>query len=450
MSFFHGSKGQECGRRVSTRSAKRKRTYHVGLQSLASSFSLTLALFFLILGDRRTLAYHQEMPRTIFGRAHRQSSELSGHVSFGRHFFRRLGASTFDDENGEDDDAGMSDVERDMIRRISRLEALVSKQEVEIYRLRKENEELKVTSEAFAEVVEMLRDASKNDSSKDSGGENGIVDSQDIVKQVNRVVESFDDSMIFGTAPASVNDAADAAGAAILAAMLGGKQRMLVDVRDAELSSDPETLVQFIELAILPIAAGLEGLKSTRNRVKIVFPKVSQLLEYRRTMALAAPEVVSLSTLGFDPVERRDKLVVIVAPEPDDEEGLAALRGLLYPSDEADAIDHPVVILNYHMLPVQLPPEDFETAYHLRLLSVQYMTGEAANDLMDAQADVEEDHMDEVRGLEVVGGADDTNDEDGTSEASKEELLEAAMKHAHQIGTNQGMTRAMVIRSYPR
>ena len=118
---------------------------------------------------------------------------------------------------------------------------------------------------------------------------------------------------------------------------------MLVDVRDAELSTDPETLVQFIELAILPIAAGLEGLKSTRNRVKIVFPKVSQLLEYRRTMALAAPEVVALSTLGFDPIEDRDKLVVIVAPEPDDEEGIAAIKELLHPSGtDSEPIQQPV------------------------------------------------------------------------------------------------------------
>jgi hypothetical protein len=146
-----------------------------------------------------------------------------------------------------------------------------------------------------------------------------------------RITNIFDDAEIFGRAPSSVIDAADAAGAAILAGMLGGKQRMLVDVRDAELSRDPETLVQFVELAILPVAAGLEGLRTTRNRVEIVFPTVSQLLQYRRTMALAAPEVVALSTLGFDPVEKQDQLVVLIAPSPDDEEGLAAMNELLCP-----------------------------------------------------------------------------------------------------------------------
>lgn len=46
--------------------------------------------------------------------------------------------------------------------------------------------------------------------------------------------EYFDDEEIFGSAPSSVIEAADSAGAAILAAMLAGQRRMLVDVRDAE------------------------------------------------------------------------------------------------------------------------------------------------------------------------------------------------------------------------
>jgi hypothetical protein len=260
--------------------------------------------------------------------------------------------------------------------------------------------------------------------------------------------------MIFGTAPTSVIDAADGAGAAILAAMLGGKQRMLVDVRDAELSNDPEILVQFIELAILPIAAGLEGLKSQRNRVKIVFPKVSQLLEYRRTMALAAPEVVALSTLGFDPVEKRDKLVVIVAPQPDDEEGIQAIRDILTPSEEdVQPIHQPVVILNYHMLPFTGVDLDFETVYHLRLLAVQYMADINAEEVVEQQEVtekfIETDGDMEVPSLEVesVEGGGDVEETDTDIE---DEALESAMKHAHEVGVNEGITRAMVIRAYPR
>jgi hypothetical protein len=427
-----------------------------------------MALFvFLLMSSQAhvSFAYPTEYPKTIFGRiqnpsycgrdmdtAYRQLLQRKNRLG-------RLRGSEFNPEDGEDS-SSMSEIERDLMRRISRLEALVSKQEVEIYRLRKENEELKVTSSAFAKVLQVLRDASgrdSDDSSKKISDSDPAAGRKEGIQQTNRVVESFDDSMIFGVAPASVNDAADAAGAAILAAMLAGKQRMLVDVRDAELSSDPETLVQFIELAILPVAAGLEGLKSTRNRVKIVFPKVSQLLEYRRTMALAAPEVVALSTLGFDPVERRDKLVVIVAPQPDDEEGLNSMRELLYPPDERQAIEQPVVILNYHMLPVSLPPLDFETAYHLRLLSVQYMTGTMANELLEAQAAAEDDMSDAKDGrtleAEVAlenGEPQDTSLVEEIEEIAKEEQLEAAMKHAHEIGMNIGVTRAMVIRSYPR
>jgi hypothetical protein len=32
----------------------------------------------------------------------------------------------------------------------------------------------------------------------------------------------------------------------------------------------------------------------------------------------------------------------------------------------------------------------------------------------------------------------------------EDEALEAAMKHAHEVGINQGMTRGMVIRAYPK
>jgi len=350
-------------------------------------------------------------------------------------------------ESNPEDADNISDVERNLLGRISRLETLVSKQEIEIYRLRKENDELKATAAAFAKILQVLRERSEGRDPNESIQKNSESEEKPLPEeksqQKNRVVESFDDSMIFGTAPTSVDDAADAAGAAILASVLAGKQRMLVDVRDAELSSDPETLVQFIELAILPIAAGLEGLKSTRNRVKIVFPTVSQLLEYRRTMALAAPEVVALSTLGFDPVERRDKLVVIVAPPPDDEEGQKSMRELLYPSDGSPSIEQPVVILNYHMVPVSLATIDFETAYHLRLLSVQYMTGEAADEILQSQAPTDDDEtMSEPQVQSSVLESDE--------EASREEQIEAAMRHVQKIASGVGVTRAMVIRSYPR
>ena len=210
--------------------------------------------------------------------------------------------------------SGPSRMEIELQGRITKLEAMVARQEIEIQQLKQQCLQLAEAASAFGRVVNLLREAGlespespvlEDESEQDYRQEKIEASSEELTKRPklkdmeNATVEYFDDSEIFGRAPSSVIDAADAAGAAILAGMLGGKQRMLVDVRDAELSRDPETLVQFIELAILPVAAGLEGLKSTRNRVKIVFPTVSQLLEYRRTMALAAPEVVALSTLGL-------------------------------------------------------------------------------------------------------------------------------------------------------
>ena len=365
-------------------------------------------------------------------------------------------------------DEDFQDLKRDYTKRITRLEDIVSRQEVELHRLKNTCAELSEVSQAFGQLLQLLREAgldadslgidNDDDERSKKGDDNDVVVSSKnkLEASLGKVIESYDDAMIFGTAPTSVIDAADGAGAAILAAMLGGKQRMLVDVRDAELSNDPEILVQFIELAILPIAAGLEGLKSQRNRVKIVFPKVSQLLEYRRTMALAAPEVVALSTLGFDPVEKRDKLVVIVAPQPDDEEGIQAMRDILTPTEEGvQPIHQPVVILNYHMLPFTGVDVDFETVYHLRLLAVQYMADINAEEIAEQREGTEkfteiEGGM-EVPSLEVEsveGGGDVEETDTGTD--IEDEALESAMKHAHEVGVNEGITRAMVIRAYPR
>eukprot|EP00529_Nitzschia_sp_RCC80_P016330 CAMPEP_0113456112 /NCGR_PEP_ID=MMETSP0014_2-20120614/8719_1 /TAXON_ID=2857 /ORGANISM="Nitzschia sp." /LENGTH=647 /DNA_ID=CAMNT_0000347555 /DNA_START=404 /DNA_END=2347 /DNA_ORIENTATION=+ /assembly_acc=CAM_ASM_000159 len=410
-------------------------------------------------------------------------------------------------------DRRLAKLEAKYVTRISRLEEMVSRQEVELHKLRKQCAELGQVSKSFADLLNLLRESpslnpdgmggsqSSSSSTSSSGSSSSSNSTSDVSssspssssstsgKQTNssnqKVIESFDDAMIFGRAPSSVIDAADAAGTSILAGMLGGKQRMLIDVRDAELSSDPETLVQFIELSILPVAAGLEGLKSTRNRVKIVFPKVSQLLEYRRTMALAAPEVVALSTLDFDPVEENDKLVVVVAPEPDDDEGIDALKNLLAPVDsmgmenERQPIQQPVVLLNYHMHP---PPvsglEEFETAYHLRLLAVQYMSATAAQQYMeqiqtenDKEVDdalnqdtsndsevskssnsevVKDTDEEDVKSVDQEENDDDDVDVDVDDDVDDDDELESAVKHAHDVGMNQGTTRAMVIRAYPR
>lgn len=354
----------------------------------------------------------------------------------------------------------------DYSTRITQLEQIVSRQEIQIQKLKKECTDLRAAAEAFGRVIDLLRQAGLGASTAGGGsGENPINRSEveeekqnEDVKPEETSFQYFDDVEIFGRAPSSVIDAADAAGAAILAGMLGGQQRMLVDVRDAELSVDPDTFVQFMELAILPVAAGLEGLKSARNRVKIVFPTVSQLLLYRRSMALAAPEVVALSTLGFDPVEKRDQLVVLVAPSPDDDEGLATMNELLNPTDpNVEPLLQPVVVINHHMVPVSGPAKDFEVAYHLRLLSVQYMSGDERQAYTNTTKEAEDEPKGKQEGrMDKPDESEDStektvpNSDSELAETVEDKALEAAMKHAHEIGTNQGITRAMVIRAYPK
>lgn len=441
-------------------------------QCLAVKYFLLCLLFVSI---KNVSGYFYEYPPAV----RRRPTESQGASSLGHRLLPRRGACHLQmaaskagggvEANDDGDNANLSELVEELISRVTRLEEFVAKQEVEIYRLKKQCNDLTETTHAFARVVQLLREAGLQDNGlkgfqsikpiEDSGDDEsgGMEQSQE--PSFTRMVEAFDDSSIFGTAPLSVLDAADSAGAAILAAMLGGKQRMLVDVRDAELSREPESLVEFIELAILPVAAGLEGLTSARNRVKIVFPKVSQLLEYRRTMALAAPEVVALSTLGFDPVEPRDKLVVIVAPAPDDEDGLRAMAELLAPTDpNLEPIQQPVVILNYHMVPVAGLVVDFETAYHLRLLTVQYMSGDDAKgyfqqfgdegDEGDEGGEGDEGDVDDVESVADIDSGSISNTE---NEAIPEDAaLEAAMQHAHEVGMNQVVTRAMVIRAYPK
>ena len=387
-------------------------------------------------------------------------------------------------------------------KRVVQLEMIVSKQSAEIQKLRREIEELTKASKVFSNVINVLREAglrieddeeiavteeeseNEDDDSDMAGSSTG-----NGVGGTLQMQAINDDMEIFGIAPKCVTDAADAAGASILAAILAGKHRMLVDVRDAELTRDPKLFVEFIELAILPVAAGLEGLDGdgdeyVRNRVKIVFPTVKELMSYRRSMALAAPEVVSLSTLGFDPVDERDNLIVVVAPSPDDIAGVMAMEKLLARTDQNYIepelrITQPVVVLNHHMVPIDMADMGvgkFTVVYHLRLLSVQYMTGDATPEYVAKQgknkakkvkgvsktSEVDNDSIfydsmkEEEVGRQIAAPSSSKDDGESPKAASdtrsdeEDEALEAAMTHAHEIGVHQGVTRAMVIRAYPK
>lgn len=368
-------------------------------------------------------------------------------------------------------------------KRVTQLESLVSTQMSEIQKLRREVDELTKAASVFSNIVDILREAGLQ-----VNDEEGTVSIQEeteatevqpqLQRQTGSFLPSINDDMpnIFGIAPTSVTDAADAAGSSILSAILAGKQRMLVDVRDAELTSDPKLFVEFLELAILPVAAGLEGLDADmRNRVKIVFPTVKDLMVYRKAMALAAPEVVALSTLGFDPVEEQDKLIVVVAPSPDDLVGVDAFEKLLARTqanyvEPEKRITQPIVAINHHMVPIDMSTfGKFSTVYHLRLLSVQYMTGDAtpeyvAKEQFEQRRRNKKPSKDEQDGVDIslLGVGEDLSEDDTSlTDEFKAEIetnrsdeddaaLEAAMTHAHEIGVHQGVTRAMVIRAYPK
>ncbi|KAL9187761.1 hypothetical protein ACHAXT_006139 [Thalassiosira profunda] len=379
------------------------------------------------------------------------------------------GGGALDDTVVDSDVSGTSD-ESDEVglqKRVVQLEMLVSKQVNEIRKLRSEIDELTKSVSVFQNVVDVLREAGlridENEEvvvmSEEVEIEDGM-DSDDSSPLPMLQQSAFiDDMEIFGIAPKSVTDAADAAGASILSAILAGKQRMLVDVRDAELTRDSKLFVEFIELSILPVAAGLEGLDGDeyRNRVKIVFPTVKELMSYRRSMALAAPEVVSLSTLGFDPVDQeRDKLIVVIAPSPDDIAGVHAIERLMARTDrnyvEPDLrITQPVVVLNHHMVPIDMASfGKFTSVYHLRLLSVQYMTGDSMPEYVakEKMGKVSKDSSGSLKDAPEGGPSADAKT--NSTASAEEAALEAAMTHAHEIGVHQGVTRAMVIRAYPK
>ncbi|KAL7513956.1 hypothetical protein ACHAXN_011198 [Cyclotella atomus] len=309
-------------------------------------------------------------------------------------------------------------------KRVVQLETLVSSQQSEMQKLRREIDDMAKTLGGVVNFVEQLQDFVQDDVSSKSDETRKLSFGTDSDSQPMFT----EDHEIFGIAPTTIKDAADSAGQSILSAILAGKHRMLVDVRDAELTRDPSLLVEFIELAILPVAAGLQGLDQYTNRVKIVFPTVKDLVDYRKFMALAAPEVVSLSTLGFDPIEEKDNLIVIVAPPPDDVAGCNMMQKLLQSENPQQRIARPVVVINHHMMPIDTGMGKFTVVYHLRLLSVQYMTGDIVPEYVS-----------------------ENDEEDGEQDKGEgDSALEAAMTHAREIGVHQGVTRAMVIRAYPK
>jgi hypothetical protein len=130
-----------------------------------------------------------------------------------------------------------------------------------------------------------------------------------------------------------------------------------------------------------------------------------------------------------------------------------------------------VVVLNRHMVPISGLPASFEVAYHLRLLSVQYMSGPSSmsepatsyssgNNVGENEDDTdmfatsmsEEFDFDKQweNGQNISSSASIVNNDDDKA------LFEAVIKHAQQgmnsanlQATSYGVTRAMVVRAFP-
>mmetsp|Transcript_87500 Transcript_87500/g.248676 ORF Transcript_87500/g.248676 Transcript_87500/m.248676 type:complete len:640 (-) Transcript_87500:454-2373(-) len=154
-----------------------------------------------------------------------------------------------------------------------------------------------------------------------------------------RVLEALD-------VPDDLQDAADSAGAAVLAALLQGHRRMLVEIHDPlldphtsggsgfgggnEAATYAENLASAVELLVLPTAAALEGLPElARNRVKLLFQSQRQLTAARATMTFLSDKVdmaaLTDGEAGAQVDDEHDALLVLVACQAEEDADAAEL-----------------------------------------------------------------------------------------------------------------------------
>mmetsp|Transcript_60023 Transcript_60023/g.135742 ORF Transcript_60023/g.135742 Transcript_60023/m.135742 type:complete len:339 (-) Transcript_60023:364-1380(-) len=142
------------------------------------------------------------------------------------------------------------------------------------------------SEEALADLADMLAASAspsgarpsqetKLDSMTEAAAEAAAETSMEDRTREARLQEALD-------VPHDLYDAADASGAALLAAILLGRRRMVVEINDPLLEVQPgplergegasERLARFIELMTLPVMAALEGIANLdRTRVHIMF-----------------------------------------------------------------------------------------------------------------------------------------------------------------------------------
>ncbi|CAM9492114.1 unnamed protein product [Choristocarpus tenellus] len=115
--------------------------------------------------------------------------------------------------------------------------------------------------------------------------------------------------------PKSTMDAADAAGAAVVASLMEGRRRFVVEVEEAQLQTKSmhfshEAMAEFIELLLLPLVAALESLNPEQNRCKVVFHNMEHLTEAKKAIMIDDPDTIAMDALEHTSVDPKDRVVV--------------------------------------------------------------------------------------------------------------------------------------------
>lgn len=260
---------------------------------------------------------------------------------------------------------------------------------------------------------------------------------------------------IFDTSPTQLYgyESATAAGQAALEAMISGKKRMLIDVSDLELRSNLGTLIQYIDNTTTPLIETL-ATEPPPSRIKIVFPEVTHLREYKSRTITRASDRVQLCTLSKCSINpERDKLLVLVAPEPESVNELTELRNLILSAanhnNNNGTMEIPILVLNYHSVPVAQLPDGFEKVYH-----IQYLTISREDIIVERRGPKISQEPNETRSKddalisELFDDPDVVDNSDGVG--GEHDELEAILQRVDQESKRQPITRAILMRVYPK
>eukprot|EP00934_Nitzschia_sp_Nitz4_P002413 Nitzschia sp. Nitz4//scaffold33_size148984//91813//93410//NITZ4_002936-RA/size148984-snap-gene-0.9-mRNA-1//1//CDS//3329548451//2408//frame0 len=355
-------------------------------------------------------------------------------------------SSTNNDNDSEDslhaeNDPDQTSREKHLINLNALLTVLVGQQKAELDRLHQKVDQLQATNQALVKALRSARkciqsriDASKSDlglstttSATRQEDSETMLDTKANASMYFPILsnELFDETTIFGNAPASVQQAGCDAGRAALGAMLMGNKRMLVDIRDPDLATDMELLLEVIEAVVKPLA---EGLRSSNHRVRIVFPQVTQLVRFRQKGMSKGG--IDSSVLSRYSTRERNKLLVVVAPRPDDTEKLQQMQRFIADHES----DQSILLLNYHTEPVKQLPVDLEPVYHMQLFSLEPVPN---------TTDEETEPM-TGNSSQIIHSVNDSNI-DELNEDEIDAVVDQALERPHAPFA----TSALLVRSFP-